>query len=330
VLNNKSTQLFLFDAPRCFRQETIQAPVLGSIQERAYLRGIHLISLRKNPVGIYEKAFPAEYSWEQILASAKTAGYDFVEMSIDESPERLERLEWSHAERSALRQEIFTSGIPIWGMGVSAHRKFPLGSVSSDLRQQGLDILYQSIELAADLGVRVVQVMGYDAFYEPSTEDTQARYLEGLRTGTQWAAAAGITLALENVDTELVDSAEKAMHYVKEINSPWFQVYPDIGNMTAAGYDPCNQLPLTAGHLVGVHIKDVRPDALRGVLPGQGIVRFQDSFQLLARMGYTGPLVMEMWADLDPTGDPVGTAARVRTVLDQWITDAWNSPADTG
>jgi len=287
-------------------------------------------SLHSNPVGIYEKAFPQGYSWERILASARMAGYDFVEMSIDESEPRLDRLQWPRSERAALRQAIFDSGIPIWGMGVSAHRKFPLGSSSPEVRRQGLDILYRAIELAADLGVRVIQVMGYDAFYEPSTAETRARYLDGLRTGAGWAAAAGVTLALENVDTELVNSVEKAMHYVDAVNSPWFQVYPDIGNMTAAGYDPCLQLPMAASHLVGIHVKDVRTDELRGVLPGEGIVRFQEAFELLAGMGYAGPLVMEMWAHLDPTGDPVGTAARVRGVLAEWVSAAWNLAQDEG
>lgn len=284
-----------------------------------------MYSLRKIPVGVYEKAFPAEYTWEQVLTSAKQAGYDFVEMSIDESSARLERLHWSHSDRAALRQAIFNTQMPVWGMGISAHRKFPLGSSSSDLRQQGLDILYQSIELAADLGVKVIQIMGYDVFYEPSNADTQARYLEGLRAGIRWASAAGVILALENVDSELVDSVEKAMRFVKMINSPWFQVYPDIGNMTAAGYDPLEQLPLTKGHLVGVHVKDTRQGELRGVPLGQGIVRFQEAFQLLARTGFTGPLVMEMWADLDPTGDPIGSVTQARAILDQWITDAWSN-----
>jgi L-ribulose-5-phosphate 3-epimerase len=287
-----------------------------------------MYSLRKIPVGVYEKAFPAEYSWEQILASAKQAGYDFVEMSIDESPERLDRLYWSHSDRAALRHAIFNTGIPVWGMGVSAHRKFPLGSASSDLRQRGLEILYRSIELAADLGVKVIQIMGYDAFYEPSNAETQARYLEGLRTlrtGVGWASAAGVLLALENGDSELVDSVEKAMHFVKTLNSPWFQVYPDVGNMTAAGYSPLEQLPLTVGHLVGVHVKDTRPGELRGVPLGQGIVRFEETFRLLARMGFAGPLVMEMWAHLDPSGDPMGSVTRARAVLDRWIGEAWGN-----
>jgi L-ribulose-5-phosphate 3-epimerase len=283
-----------------------------------------MYSLRKIPIGIYEKAFPAECSWEQILNSAKQAGYDFVEMSIDESQNRLDRLLWSHTEREALRHAVFKTEMPIWGMGVSAHRKYPLGSASSDLRQQGLDILYRSIELAADLGVKVIQIMGYDAFYEPSNTETQARYLEGLRTGVSWASAAGIILALENGDSELVDSVEKAMHFVKIINSPWFQVYPDIGNMTAAGYNPLEQLPLTEGHLVGVHVKDTRKGELRGVPLGRGIVQFRETFQWLAQIGFTGPLVMEMWAHLDPTGDPIGSATRARETLDQWISDAWD------
>lgn len=162
-------------------------------------------STRKIPLGIYEKAFPAEYSWEQILNAAKLAGYDFVEMSIDESSMRLDRLNWSRSERTAVREAIINSGVPIWAMGISAHRKFPLGSATPDIRQQGFDILKKSIELAVDLGVRVLQVMGYDAFYEPSTADTQARYLDGLRTGVAWASAAGVTLALENGDSQLVD-----------------------------------------------------------------------------------------------------------------------------
>lgn len=282
-----------------------------------------MYSLRKNPIGVYEKAFPSSFSWEQILNTAKQAGYDFVEMSIDESSERLDRLYWSHSDRAALRQAIFNTETPIWSMGVSAHRKFPLGSASSDLRQKGQDILYRSIELAADLGVKVIQIMGYDAFYEPSNAETQVRYLEGLRTGIDWASAAGVILGLENGDSELVNSVEKTMRFVKSLNSPWFQAFPDIGNMTAAGYSPLEQLPMTEGHLVGVHVKDTRLGELRGVPIGQGVVQFQDAFQLLAQMGFSGPFVMEMWAHLDNTGDPIRSVTHAREILDRWISDAW-------
>jgi len=284
-----------------------------------------MYSLVKIPVGIYEKAFPAEYPLEQILTTAKQIGYDFVEISIDESPARVERLFWSHSERAALRQVTFDIDMPIWGMGVSAHRKFPLGSASPDLRKKGLDILYRSIELAADLGIKVIQIMGYDAVYEPGNANTQACYLEGLRAGVSWASTAGVMLGLENGDHELVDSVEKTMRFVKTLNSPWFQAYPDIGNMTASGYSPLEQLPLAAGHLLGVHVKDTRPSEFRGVPLNQGIVPFRESFRLLANMGFAGPLVMEMWAHLDPTGNPVGSATQAHAILNEWIAEAWGN-----
>ena len=49
----------------------------------------------KMPVGLYEKALPPELSWEERLAAAGQAGYDFIDISIDESDERLARLDWT-------------------------------------------------------------------------------------------------------------------------------------------------------------------------------------------------------------------------------------------
>jgi L-ribulose-5-phosphate 3-epimerase len=52
----------------------------------------------KMPVGLYEKALPASLTWEERLTAAGQAGYDFVEISIDESDERLSRLDWPAVE----------------------------------------------------------------------------------------------------------------------------------------------------------------------------------------------------------------------------------------
>ena len=124
------------------------------------------------PIGIYEKAFPNELGWAERLSMTAQAGYDFLEISIDESEFRLARLQWTTAERNSVKKAIADAGIGIMTMGVSAHRKFPLGSASETLRRQGLDILHRSIDLSAEIGIRIIQIMGYDTFYEPSTEDS--------------------------------------------------------------------------------------------------------------------------------------------------------------
>ena len=82
----------------------------------------------KMPVGLYEKALPPELSWEERLAAAGKAGYDFIDISIDESDERLSRLDWSASERATLRQAIANTGVQVSTMCLSAHRKYPFGS----------------------------------------------------------------------------------------------------------------------------------------------------------------------------------------------------------
>ena len=44
-------------------------------------------------LGIYEKAMPNEYTWRERLEAAKKGGFDFLEISVDESDARLARLE---------------------------------------------------------------------------------------------------------------------------------------------------------------------------------------------------------------------------------------------
>jgi L-ribulose-5-phosphate 3-epimerase len=276
------------------------------------------------PVGIYEKALPVDLSWEQRLETASSAGYDFVEISIDESEERLARLDWSHSERANLRNAINNTGVQVLTMGVSGLRKFPLGSASIDIREKAVEIFIKAIELASDIGVKIIQVIGYDVFYETSDESTQRWFLEGLRKGAQRAGEIGVMLGLENADAEYVNSVEKVMHLVRKVNSPWFNVYPDMGNLAASGYDPVSQLRLAEGHIVAIHVKDATPGVYRGVVFESGEVPFKSVFQTLAEIGFWGPMVVEMWEQLQTDSDSINLAFQARKMVDQLISSAWN------
>ena len=276
------------------------------------------------PVGIYEKALPAELSWEGRLDMASSAGYNFVEISIDESDERLSRLTWIASERAELRAAINNTGVPILTMGVSGHRKFSLGSSSRATRDRAVDILYRAIDLASDIGVKIIQVMGYDVFYETSNDETQNRYLDGLKLGAKRAGTAGVMLGVENVDVEFSESIEKIMQIVHAVDSPWLNIYPDMGNLAAAGFDPVSQLPLGEGHIVAVHVKDATPGVYRGVEFESGEVPFRNVFQSLSDIGFWGPLVVELWEHLQTDGDPLDLAVQARKMVENLISDTWN------
>lgn len=49
-------------------------------------------------LGLYEKSMPGTLSIPEKLSEARQAGFDFLELSIDETDEKLARLEWGRKE----------------------------------------------------------------------------------------------------------------------------------------------------------------------------------------------------------------------------------------
>jgi len=269
-------------------------------------------NLGKIPVGIYEKALPLDMTWHERLTAAYQAGYDFLEISIDDGDMRLARLDWGASDRAALRQAVRDSGVPITSLSLSAHRRFPLGSASPGLRQRALDVFRKAVDFAHEFGLRHVLVAGAMAYYEDHDPGMADRFLDGLERGFEWASAAGVTLALENWDI-CIDSIQKVMQYVDHFNSPRFRVYGDIGNLVYAGYDPLAELALGQGHFAAIHVKDTIPGQLRYVPLGEGSVPFVDCFARLAEIGFQGPLALELWTERYPDSVEIVAAAR------QWL-----------
>ena len=98
-------------------------------------------------LGLYEKAMPERLSWKEKLEAAKAAGFDFVEVSIDETDEKLSRLDMSQAERMEMLNLMRIVGIPIRTMCLSGHRKYPLGSHEEKIRQKSMEIMKKAFSL---------------------------------------------------------------------------------------------------------------------------------------------------------------------------------------
>lgn len=67
----------------------------------------------------------------------------------------------------------------------------------------------KAIYLARDLGIRTIQLAGYDVYYEEQDEGTQQRFTEGLAWAVEQAAGAQVMLAVEIMDTEFMNSITK-------------------------------------------------------------------------------------------------------------------------
>lgn len=249
------------------------------------------------PLGIYEKALPAGEGWLERLMLAKKLGFDFVEMSVDETDGRLARLDWNREERLALVSAVAETGVRVPSMCLSAHRRFPLGSEDDAVRDQGLEIMRKAIKFAQDVGIRVIQLAGYDVYYQDANDETRRRFRDGLKECVEMASRAQVTLAMEIMDYPLMNSISKALGYAHYLNNPWFQLYPDIGNLSAWDNDVQMELQAGIGHIVAVHVKDTRPGVFKNVPFGTGVVDFEQCFKTLKQSGYCGPYLIEMWSE---------------------------------
>ncbi|MCI8505275.1 MAG: L-ribulose-5-phosphate 3-epimerase [Lachnospiraceae bacterium] len=256
-----------------------------------------MYSLHKTPMGIYEKALPNAFTWKEKMLAAKEAGFDFIEISVDESDERLARLDWDRETIRQLRDLMEETGITFPSMCLSAHRRFPFGSKNPRIREKAYEVMEKGILLARALGVGCIQLATYDVYYEDSDEETKELFLQGMKDSVAMAARAGVVLAMEIMDTAFVGTILRATHYLREIPSPYFKIYPDMGNLTQFSGDPESELELGLPEIVAIHVKETKPGMFKCVPFGTGTVRFADLFQKLHDIGYEGRFMVEMWAD---------------------------------
>ena len=254
-------------------------------------------------LGLYEKAIPMKASWLEKLQKAKDLGFDFLEISIDESDERLSRLDWTLAQKrelTALSQDL---NMPIISMCLSGHRRFPYGSKDKKTLEKAREIMSKALDFAAHCGIRNIQMAGYDVYYEESTPASQQQFKDELALAVQQAAARQIMLSIEIMDYPFMSSITRFAEVTKHIQSPWLTVYPDVGNLTAWWNDVPQELTAYISRISAIHLKDTKPvgpkslGQFRDLGIGEGTVNFVEVFKALKNANYHGSFVLELWGD---------------------------------
>lgn len=250
---------------------------------------------REYRLGLYEKSMPSTLTWVEKLTIAKKSGFDYLEISIDESDAKLARLDQPTNE---IKEAIQKTGVTISSMCLSGHRKYPLGSHDKEIQKKSLEIMKKAIDFAADLGVRIIQLAGYDVYYEDGDLYTNHDFETNLKKCVEMAAKKGIVLGFETMETPFMNTVEKAMRYVNLVSSPYLGVYPDIGNLKNAsllyGVDVDEDLMCGKGHIFASHLKETVPGKYREIPFGTGHTEFVKNIKTLKRLGVR-MFVGEFW-----------------------------------
>ena len=254
--------------------------------------------MKKYLLGLYEKSMPGTLTWAEKLQAAKNAGFDYVEMSIDETDDKLARLDFSEGEIDEIRAAMRTVNLPFRSICLSGHRKYPFGSHNKDTQKRSMEIMQKAVIFAAKLGIRTIQLAGYDVYYEDGDDQTRADFLENLKLATEMATKEGVMLGFETMETPFMDTVGKAMHYVNIVNSPYLGVYPDVGNITNSSLlyktDVLDDLKSGKGHIFAVHLKETVPGKYREIPYGTGHVDFEKVIKTSWDLGVRR-FVTEFW-----------------------------------
>ena len=254
--------------------------------------------MKKYEIGLYEKAMRNTLTWKENLQCAKECGYDYLEISIDATEEKINRIYMDTEEKREIMEAIFDTGIPIGSMSVSALTKYALGDPDQAVRDRGMEIAEKSIQLSSALGVRTVMIPGYDIYYGESTIETKRYFLENIRKIAEIAEREGILVGFETMENNFMNTTGKAVQYVNMVDSAYLKIYPDAGNITNAAvanrHDVCEDLSLGKGKLIALHLKETKPDVYREVPFLTGHVEFERIINTAWKLGVRR-YVTELW-----------------------------------
>ncbi len=145
----------------------------------------------------------------------------------------------------------------------------------------------KAIQLAQDVGIRVIQLAGYDVYYQEANNETRRRFRDGLKESVEMASRAQVTLAMEIMDYPLMNSISEALGYAHYINNPWFQLYRISATCRRRDNDVQMELQADRAYRRGA-CRRHQTGRLQSVPFGEGVVDFERCFETLKQVAIAG------------------------------------------
>jgi hexulose-6-phosphate isomerase len=238
--------------------------------------------------------FPGAWSPAEKLEAAARVGAEGLELNIDANALWTQRLDG--AARQALRQQAQHAGLAWTSLCMNAHWVFNLASPDVRIRDVGVSLLVDAIDLAQDLGASAILVPGCDQAESP--ENRWELFCSGVLQAIARAERASVTLALEAVGKPFLFNTEKLLQMIKDCGgSGALGVYLDVGNSTGGGMNPAAEIRAAGERATLVHVKDWNPADRTERKLGAGAVDMVSSMAALREIGYDGYLVVELPPD---------------------------------
>ena len=254
---------------------------------------------------------PRDWSFDELLQNAKTAGYEALELvitdegeiTLDTPPGELEKL----AARAADAGTELSSICP-------SFRNSPKDLMTNDdeVRAQSMDSVRRALDVAKGLGIdnMLLTLGGLPA--ELYYNEAYANSLQCLQKLAPYAEDLDVNIAIEYVWNKFLLSPMEFARFCDECASPKIGLFFDTGNMVIFGF-PEHWVRICGKHLMKVHFKDFKRQGYEWTPLLEGDVDFPAVMTELRKIGYDDALLSEVSPSTAPFEE---TAAAIRKIMD--------------
>ena len=231
----------------------------------------------------------SEVSARKAAASAKKAGYDYIEMLMIE-PDKIDV-----AMTKAVLSEygLFATA----SLGLSPETD--VTSTNPSIVKKGDELLRKVVDKLHAIGSTELCGVIYCSLGKypgPASAENRANSISAVTRLADYAADKGININLEVVnryETNIMNTGKEGLKFLEAVNRPNAYLHLDTYHMNIEE-DGMSQAVLDAGDALGyVHIGESH----RGYL-GSGNVDFDTFFTALKKINYSGPITFESFSSV--------------------------------
>ncbi|RMH70039.1 MAG: sugar phosphate isomerase/epimerase [Gemmatimonadetes bacterium] len=162
-------------------------------------------------------------------------------------------------------------------------------------REQRIDFLKAAIDLAVTLNAEAVSFWSGANHAQLPEDQAWDLLVEGCRRVAQYALARDVTLGFEPEPGMFIETLEQYSRLAAEVNTPNFRLTLDIGHIFCTETDAApNLIRQYAGHIVNIHIEDIKDRVHQHLMFGEGTIPFEPVLQTLNEIGYAGLVNVEL------------------------------------
>lgn len=142
-------------------------------------------------------------------------------------------------------------------------------------------------------------------------EAAKQQFVDRLGEWAKVMADAQVKLAIKAHISNALQRPEHLLWVLEQVNNPWLTAAYDFSHFELQKLDIRDTIKVLAARMTFVHVKDARgePGKFQFLLPGEGTIDYDQLFRLLAQVGYSGDIVVEVSGQISAKPGYDGVAA---------------------